>query len=45
DYQADGVPIVESFIYARFGFFALLLVIFAAIFWLVQRAYGGPWAA
>jgi len=43
DYQADGVPIVESFIYARFGFFALLLVIFAAIFWLVQRAYGGPW--
>lgn len=43
DYQANGVSITDSFIYARFGFFALLLVIFAAIFYLVQRGYGGPW--
>jgi len=43
DYQANGIPITESFIYARFGFFALLLVVFALVFWLVQRAYGGPW--
>ncbi|GGF42881.1 branched-chain amino acid ABC transporter permease [Youhaiella tibetensis] len=43
DYQANGVSITDSFIYARFGFFALLVVIFAVIFYLVQRAYGGPW--
>ena len=43
DYQANGVSITDSFVYARFGFLALLVVIFAVIFFLVQRGYGGPW--
>ncbi|KKB85282.1 branched-chain amino acid ABC transporter permease [Devosia limi DSM 17137] len=43
DYQAQGIPISESFVYARFGFFALLLAIFIVVFFFVQRAYGGPW--
>ncbi|SFZ85620.1 branched-chain amino acid transport system permease protein [Devosia enhydra] len=43
DFQANGVPIAESFIYARFGFLALLIAVLAVVFVLVQRAYGGPW--
>ncbi len=42
-YQADGIAIAQSFIFARLGFLALLVVILAAIFFLVQRAYAGPW--
>jgi branched-chain amino acid transport system permease protein len=41
--QAGGMPISESFIYARLGFLALVVVILAVAFFLVQRAYGGPW--
>ncbi len=41
--QTQGVPIAESFIYARLGFLAVVLVVLAIIFYLVQRAYGGPW--
>lgn len=43
DLQAQGLPITESFIYARLGFLAVVLVILAAAFFLVQRAYAGPW--
>jgi branched-chain amino acid transport system permease protein len=41
--QAQGVSIADSFVLARLGFLAVLLVVFAVIFYLVQRAYGGPW--
>jgi branched-chain amino acid transport system permease protein len=43
DFQAGGVAIAQSFVYARFGFLALVVAIFALVFFLVQRAYGGPW--
>lgn len=43
DLQADGVPIADSFLLARLGFLALVLVILALAFLLIQRAYGGPW--
>jgi branched-chain amino acid transport system permease protein len=43
DLQAQGVSISDSFIYARLGFLGLVIVILAVAFFLVQRAYGGPW--
>ncbi len=43
DFQAIGVSIDDSFIYARLGFILLLLVFFVAAFFLINRAYGGPW--
>jgi branched-chain amino acid transport system permease protein len=43
DLQAQGVSIADSFIYARLGFLALVLLILVLAFFLVQRAYGGPW--
>lgn len=43
DFQATGTPITDSFIYARLGFLALVVIILVATFFLVQRAYGGPW--
>jgi branched-chain amino acid transport system permease protein len=43
DFQATGTPITESFIYARLGFLALVVVTLVVMFFLVQRAYGGPW--
>jgi branched-chain amino acid transport system permease protein len=42
-YQADGVAIAESFVYARLGFLVVLVVILALVLFLVQRAYAGPW--
>ncbi len=41
--QAQGVSIADSFIFARLGFLALVIVVLAGAFFLVQRAYGGPW--
>jgi branched-chain amino acid transport system permease protein len=41
--QAQGVSINDSFVYARLGFLALVIIIVAVAFLLVQRAYGGPW--
>jgi branched-chain amino acid transport system permease protein len=38
DLQAQGVSIADSFIYARLGFLALVLVILVLAFFLVQRA-------
>lgn len=43
DLQAQGVTIADSFIYARLGFLALVIVVLAIAFFLIQRAYGGPW--
>jgi branched-chain amino acid transport system permease protein len=43
DLQATGTAINDSFVYARLGFLALVIVIVAVVFFLVQRAYGGPW--
>lgn len=43
DYQADGVSISDSFVFARLGFLALALVILVVVFFFIQRAYGGPW--
>jgi branched-chain amino acid transport system permease protein len=43
DFQAQGVSITDSFVYARLGFLALVIVILGLAFWLIQRAYGGPW--
>ncbi len=43
DFQATGTPITDSFIYARLGFLALVVVTLVVAFFLVQRAYGGPW--
>lgn len=41
--QAMGFSIPESFIYARLGFLVLSVIILVAAFFIVQRAYGGPW--
>jgi branched-chain amino acid transport system permease protein len=41
--QAQGVAISESFIFARLGFLAVVLAVVVLAFYLVQRAYGGPW--
>lgn len=41
--QAQGVSIADSFVYARLGFLAVVLVVLGLVFYLVQRAYGGPW--
>lgn len=43
DYQAMGVGAAESFIYARGGFFVLVLIVLLVALFLIQRAYGGPW--
>lgn len=43
DLQATGTTIADSFVYARLGFLALVVITLAATFFLVQRAYGGPW--
>lgn len=43
DLQAMGFGNSESFIVGRMAFFAVMLVILALVFYLVQRAYGGPW--
>jgi branched-chain amino acid transport system permease protein len=43
DLQEGGMRIAESFVVARLGFLAVVLVIVGAAFFLVQRAYGGPW--
>jgi len=43
DLQAQGVSIADSFVYARLGFLALVVIVLAVAFFLVQRAYGGPW--
>jgi branched-chain amino acid transport system permease protein len=41
--QAQGVSIPDSFVYARLGFLGLVVVVLIVAFFLIQRAYGGPW--
>src|SRR5690606_16631013 len=41
--QAAGFGIQDSFEVARLAYLALTFVILAMMFFLVQRAYGGPW--
>jgi branched-chain amino acid transport system permease protein len=41
--QADGMAINDSFTYARGGFLLVAVIFLVAAFFLVQRAYGGPW--
>lgn len=43
DLQAQGIAITESFVYSRLAFLGVVLVVVGLIFYLVQRAYGGPW--
>lgn len=43
DYQASGTSIADSFFIARLGFLAVVIAFVAVAFFLVQRAYGGPW--
>ncbi len=42
-YQAGGTDISSSFVYARAGFLALVLVVLVVSFFLILRAYNGPW--
>lgn len=41
--QDGGMRISDSFVFARLGFFAVVLAVVAVVFILVWRAYGGPW--
>jgi branched-chain amino acid transport system permease protein len=41
--QAQGISINESFVYSRLGYLAVVVVVLVVAFYLVQRAYGGPW--
>jgi len=41
--QAQGIGIADSFVYARLGFLAVVIVVLVGLFFLVERAYGGPW--
>ncbi len=43
EYQSWGVDSVASFIYARAGYLAVVLIIILVAMFLIQRAYGGPW--
>jgi branched-chain amino acid transport system permease protein len=43
DFQNNGVSIATSFLYARGGYIAVLVVILAVAIFLIQRAYRGPW--
>ncbi|MCD7061339.1 branched-chain amino acid ABC transporter permease [Pelagibacterium xiamenense] len=42
-FQAMGATPVESFIYARAGYLALVVAVVALALWLIHRAYMGPW--
>src|SRR5690606_33874485 len=42
-FQANGVGIADSFVFARLGFLALVVIFLIVAFVLVQRAYAGPW--
>lgn len=42
-FQAQGVSIADSFVVARLWYLLLVVAIVAVAFFLIQRAYGGPW--
>jgi branched-chain amino acid transport system permease protein len=41
--QAGGMSIDASFVVARLGFIAVTLTILVIVFFLIERAYRGPW--
>ncbi len=43
DYQAFGVDIFNSFVFARAGYLAVVIIVVIIALFLIQRAYGGPW--
>ena len=43
DLQAEGLSNLDAFVFARLGFLAVVLVFLVLAFFLIQRAYGGPW--
>jgi branched-chain amino acid transport system permease protein len=43
DFQASGVAINASFVYARVGYLLLAVVVVAIVMFLISRAYRGPW--
>ncbi len=43
DYQAMGVDLQSSLLYARGGYFIVVAVIVAVVMFLLARAYHGPW--
>lgn len=43
EFQEWGVDSTMSFIYARAGYLALIIVVVLVALFLIQRAYGGPW--
>lgn len=43
EFQAWGVDTLQSFVYARAGYLAVVLVVVLGALFLIQRAYGGPW--
>ena len=43
EFQAWGVDSAASFIFARAGYLALIVVVVLGVLFLIQRAYGGPW--
>ncbi len=43
EYQAWGVDSAGSFIFARAGYLALVVIVVLIALFLIQRAYGGPW--
>jgi branched-chain amino acid transport system permease protein len=42
-FQQQGVSIADSFVVARLWYLLLVVAIVAVAFFLIQRAYGGPW--
>ncbi|GHA25805.1 branched-chain amino acid ABC transporter permease [Devosia pacifica] len=43
DYMAEGYGDTASLLLSRGGFLALVLLVLAIVFVLIERAYGGPW--
>ncbi len=43
DYTAGGMDLSSALIAARAGYLVLALIALAIVFWLITRAYAGPW--
>jgi len=43
EFQLWGADSASSFIFARAGYLAVVLIVLFVAFFLIQRAYGGPW--
>jgi len=42
-YQTDGIDVFSSFVYARAGYLAVVLLVLLTALFFIQRAYGGAW--